>query len=105
MKKNIFVIGHDEENARVLERLPDAERYAFHGLLTPEELQHGEIDIVALVGKAQKQLDAFKGEIDAIVGYWDSRPRRWCRCSPNGMVCRTSRWKPSSSASTSIGAG
>ncbi|GAB3733967.1 ATP-grasp domain-containing protein [Amycolatopsis oliviviridis] len=65
------MIGYDRDNARILGRLRDAERYVFHGLLTPEELQHGEIDIVALVEKAQKQLDAFEGDIDAIVGYWD----------------------------------
>ncbi|MFK0247203.1 hypothetical protein ACIQUM_21120 [Amycolatopsis azurea] len=38
VKKDIFVIGYGEDNARVLARLPDAERYVFHGLLTPEEL-------------------------------------------------------------------
>ncbi|WIX79241.1 ATP-grasp domain-containing protein [Amycolatopsis carbonis] len=71
MTKNIFVIGLDADNARVLERLPDAENYKFHGLLTPEELQHGEIDIVGLLDKATEELAAFEGRIDAIVGFWD----------------------------------
>lgn len=41
--------------------------YEFHGLLTPEELQHGEIDFEALLKTAQHQLDAFDGDIAAIV--------------------------------------
>ncbi|MEV6828630.1 ATP-grasp domain-containing protein [Amycolatopsis sp. NPDC051102] len=71
MSTNIFVIGLDEENRRVLERLPWAGTYSFHGLLTPEELQHGEIDFEALLKSAQHELDAFDGDVDAIVSYWD----------------------------------
>ncbi len=71
MSKNIFVVGLDEENQHVLERLPDAGNYRFHGLLTPEELQHGEIDFEKLLTKAQHQLDAFDGDVGAIVSYWD----------------------------------
>lgn len=59
------------ENRRVLERLPLAATYDFHGLLTPEELQHGEIDFEALLKAAQHQLDAFDGDIAAIVTYRD----------------------------------
>ncbi|MFD5091963.1 acetyl-CoA carboxylase biotin carboxylase subunit family protein [Amycolatopsis thailandensis] len=70
-KKNIFVIGLDEGNEEVLRRVPGAERYLFHPLLSIEELQHGEIRIVELMEKAQAVLDAFDGSIDAIVGYWD----------------------------------
>ncbi|MFJ9780094.1 acetyl-CoA carboxylase biotin carboxylase subunit family protein [Amycolatopsis sp. NPDC101161] len=71
MSNNIFVVGLDEENQRVLQRLPWAGTYEFHGLLTPEELQHGEIDFEALLKTAQHQLDAFDGDIAAIVTYWD----------------------------------
>ncbi|MDQ7811058.1 ATP-grasp domain-containing protein [Amycolatopsis sp. A133] len=71
MGENIFVIGLDEENRRVLDRLPWASGYRFHGLLTPEELQHGESDFEALLKTAQHELDAFDGDVDAIVGYWD----------------------------------
>lgn len=71
MSTNIFVVGLDEENQRVLERLPCAGTYEFHGLLSPEELQHGEIDFEALLKSAQHQLDAFGGDIGAIVSYWD----------------------------------
>jgi hypothetical protein len=70
-EKNIFVIGLDESNEEVLRRIPGADRLRFHQLLTVEELQYGEIPIVDLMEKAQKQLDAFDGTIDAIVSYWD----------------------------------
>jgi len=40
---NIFVLGLDEQNLDTLNRLPERERYAFHGLLTIPELQQGEI--------------------------------------------------------------
>ncbi|MGK3207127.1 ATP-grasp domain-containing protein [Amycolatopsis sp. MEPSY49] len=71
MSTNIFVIGLDEENQRVLDRLPWAGTYEFHGLLTPEDLQHGDIDFEALLKTAQHQLDAFDGDVGAIVTYWD----------------------------------
>jgi hypothetical protein len=71
MSTDIFVIGLDEENQRVLDRLPGAGSYRFHGVLTPEELQHGEIDFEALLKAAQHELDAFDGEVGAIVSYWD----------------------------------
>ncbi|MEU4674008.1 ATP-grasp domain-containing protein [Amycolatopsis sp. NPDC023774] len=71
MTANIFVVGLDDNNAQVLERLPDSDQYAFHGLLTPDELQHGEIDIGGLLDKATTTLDAFDGSIDAIVTFWD----------------------------------
>lgn len=70
MSKNIFVIGLDDENAQILERTSWGDDYRFHGLLTPEDLQHGEIDLPALEAKARKELDAAPG-VDAIVTYWD----------------------------------
>ncbi|MBC6451218.1 ATP-grasp domain-containing protein [Actinokineospora xionganensis] len=69
--KNIVVIGLDEVNHALLRQVPDADRYRFHGLLTLEELQKGEIPIVDLLDKARKVLTSFDDTIDAIVGYWD----------------------------------
>ncbi|MDT7728805.1 MAG: hypothetical protein QOI21_5381 [Actinomycetota bacterium] len=69
--RNIFVIGLDDANLRTLERVPGADGYRYHGLLSVEEIQHGEIPIKDLVHKARKELGDFVGEIDAIVGYWD----------------------------------
>ncbi|WP_434599830.1 ATP-grasp domain-containing protein [Streptomyces sp. A5-4] len=69
--KNIFVIGLDEANLPTLQGVPDARGYRFHQLLTIEELQQGEVSVPDLLEKAQHTLDAFDGNIDAIVGYWD----------------------------------
>ncbi|HSJ44179.1 MAG TPA: hypothetical protein VK923_05800 [Euzebyales bacterium] len=72
MRRNIFVLGLEEHNLATLEDLPDADRYAFHRLLTVAELQQGdEIPIEHLFDKALRQLEAFDATIDAIVGYWD----------------------------------
>ncbi|KAF4407527.1 MULTISPECIES: acetyl-CoA carboxylase biotin carboxylase subunit family protein [Streptomyces] len=70
-RANIFVIGMDEENLDTLRRVPHAEQYNLHPLLTIEELQYGEIRVADLLEKAKAQLDAFDGTIDAVVGYWD----------------------------------
>ncbi|GAA2456114.1 ATP-grasp domain-containing protein [Streptomyces macrosporus] len=70
-RTNVFVIGLDEENLRTLNEVPHAEDHRFHPLLSVEELQHGEIAVADLLAKAEKELDAFDGTIDAIVGYWD----------------------------------
>ncbi|MFE1027057.1 acetyl-CoA carboxylase biotin carboxylase subunit family protein [Streptomyces sp. NPDC058818] len=69
--KNIFVVGLDEANLPTLQAVPGADSLRFHGLLTVEELQDGEVSLPAVMEKAQKALDAFDGSIDAIVGYWD----------------------------------
>ncbi|UJW30615.1 ATP-grasp domain-containing protein [Saccharothrix sp. AJ9571] len=71
MAIDIFVLGLDEANERTLRRIPGAEDYRFHGVLTIEDIQHGEIPIEDLLEKAQRELDAFDGEIGAIIGYWD----------------------------------
>lgn len=70
-RKNIVVIGLDEVNHSLLCQVPDADRYRFHGLLTLDELQKGEIPIVDLLDRARKALTSFDDTIDAIVGYWD----------------------------------
>ncbi|MCZ9353700.1 ATP-grasp domain-containing protein [Streptomyces mutabilis] len=69
--KNVFVVGLDEANLPTLKAVPGAESLRFHGLLTVEELQGGEVRLPAVIKKAEEVLDAFDGSIDAIVGYWD----------------------------------
>ncbi|WP_026875595.1 ATP-grasp domain-containing protein [Jiangella gansuensis] len=72
MQKNAFVLGMDDLNRANLRTLRDASRYRFHQLLTIDELQHGAtIPLPELLDKARRQLDAFDGTVDAIVGYWD----------------------------------
>lgn len=71
-RQNVFVLGLDDLNREVLERCPAAPELRFHQLLTYEELQQGDdINLPELLAKAERQLEAFDGSIDAIVGYWD----------------------------------
>lgn len=71
MSKNVFVLGLDENNHEALRALPGAEKYHFHPLLELEELTQGELDMPALLAKAERQLDSFDGSVDGIIGYWD----------------------------------
>ncbi|WP_129666953.1 ATP-grasp domain-containing protein [Phytoactinopolyspora endophytica] len=71
MAKNIFVLGLDELNAETLSSLPDADEYRFHQLLHPDDLLTKDIRLPTLLASAERQLYAFDGPIDAIVGYWD----------------------------------
>lgn len=71
MSKNVFVLGLDEHNHETLRALPGTEEYRFHPLLELEELTEGELDMPALLAKAERQLDSFDGSVDGIIGYWD----------------------------------
>ncbi len=68
---NIFVVGLDDLNEAALLRLPGASQFRFHQLLTGEALLAPDRNVPVLLAAAQRQLDAFDGSIDAIVGYWD----------------------------------
>ena len=69
---NVVVLGLDEVNLELLRRVPDADRYEFHGLMTIGELQLGDdIPIADLLREAESRIEAFDGRIDAIVGFWD----------------------------------
>lgn len=69
---NVFVVGLDEANLPTLRAAakPHGD-LRFHGLLTVEELQHGEVSVPDLIDRACRVLDAFDGPVDAVVGYWD----------------------------------
>jgi hypothetical protein len=68
----VYVVGLDEHNLQVLQTMPDAHRYAFHGVLGFDELFAGdEIPVAELLEKATATLQAANTPIDAIVGYWD----------------------------------
>nr|WP_167109415.1 ATP-grasp domain-containing protein [Amycolatopsis granulosa] len=56
---------------RTLRRVPGAEDYRYHALLSQADVQEGDIDIAGLIDRAVAELDAFDGKIGAIVGYWD----------------------------------
>ncbi len=71
-KKNIFVVGLEPFNLALLLAVRHAERYAFHGLLSYEEIAGAwRFDMEALLDKARGLLKRFPEPIDAIVGYWD----------------------------------
>jgi hypothetical protein len=71
MPENVFVVGLNEHNQRILEDMPDAEQFRFHPLLSFDEIYGEEIPFAAVLAKAERALDAFDGKIDAIIGLWD----------------------------------
>jgi hypothetical protein len=71
MPANVFVLGLDEHNQRILENLPDADQYHFYPVLSFDEIYGSEISFRSVLDAAQCQLDAFDGPIDAIIGFWD----------------------------------
>lgn len=71
-KKNIFVVGLDEFNLKLLRSVRHSHDYAFRSLLDYSEIAGAlRFDMEGLLDKARAQLRAFSGSIDAIVGYWD----------------------------------
>ncbi|GAB3292387.1 ATP-grasp domain-containing protein [Parasphingorhabdus pacifica] len=72
MPANVFVLGLDELNLESLQEMPYLSQYRFHPLLSVAELtESNEINLEALLSKAQRQLESFDGPVDAIIGYWD----------------------------------
>ena len=70
--EHIFVLGLDDFNRAMLERLRGAEHMAFHGLLSVEtavDVVH--YDVADLLDQARQTLRAFPHPIHALVGYWD----------------------------------
>ncbi len=71
MSDNVFVLGMDERNRRILEHLPAASEARFHPLFGREQLVGAdEHDLRSLLQEARWTLDD-TGSVDAIVGYWD----------------------------------
>jgi biotin carboxylase len=72
MSRNIFVVGLDDFNLAQLQTLRHASEYQFHCLIPYQDIKRkNRIPLERLLQEAFKQLDAFSGSIDAIVGYWD----------------------------------
>jgi hypothetical protein len=70
--ENVFVLGLDDHNARLLRELPGADQYRFHALLELDDLLSGEtIAVPELLDRAQRQLEAFDGPVNAVIGFWD----------------------------------
>ncbi|MGM0984714.1 MAG: ATP-grasp domain-containing protein [Pseudomonadota bacterium] len=72
MSWNVFIIGHDSLSEQMLPHLRHVEDYAFHELLSFDEVVHAdEYPFDRLTATALAQLERFSGSVDAIVGYWD----------------------------------
>jgi len=72
MPKNIFIVGLNDFNHEKLKRLRGAENYVFHGVIEPEAVYDTEyFPIAEMIERAETQLRAFDGSVDAIAGYMD----------------------------------
>jgi biotin carboxylase len=72
MVENVFVVGLNDHSAAILSRLPDADRYRFHRLLSSEELLFRDtIPLPDLLAEAQRRVEAFDGPVHAVIGFWD----------------------------------
>jgi len=72
LSKNVFVVGLNEFNHNMLRHLRGAGDYTYHGLLDPSDVYDTEIfPIPDMLRRAEEQLRAFDGSIDAIAGYMD----------------------------------
>ena len=72
MKKNIFVIGLDDFNLRMIQSVKNAENYNIYGLLDIHQLiDSGQYRLIDMLELAEDELKKFDGSIDAIVGYTD----------------------------------
>lgn len=72
MNKNVFVLAMNEMNHQRLQRLRGADEIDFHGVIDPAAVYEShDFNIPALLESAERQLEAFEGDVDAIVGYID----------------------------------
>ncbi|MBB3139561.1 ATP-grasp domain-containing protein [Halomonas organivorans] len=70
--RNVFVVGLNDFNRERLENLRGADGCRFHGVIDPAAVYDTEVfDIAAMLEEATAQLEAFDGNVDAIVGYMD----------------------------------
>ena len=69
---NVVVLGLDQTNLDLLKRIPDADRYEFHALMSIYDLQSQDnIDVEEILETAGERIAAFDGDVHAIVGFWD----------------------------------
>ncbi len=91
-RKNVFILALDDFHLDQYMRISDAERFAFHPLLSPEELMRSTAGPTeetetpqpaptddeappypfdAVLKRAITELEQFPGSVDGISGYWD----------------------------------
>ncbi len=72
MKKNVFIIGLDEFNLKMLQSLQHADECNFIGLLDIHALiDSGQYRLADMLALAEQELQRFDGPINAIAGYTD----------------------------------
>jgi biotin carboxylase len=71
-RMNVVVLGLDQTNLDLLKRIPDADRYEFHPLMSIHDMQSQDgIPIGEILDTAEARIAAFDGDVHAIVGFWD----------------------------------
>ena len=69
---DLFVLGLDDFNRSKLEAVDIGEPLRFHPLLDLEGVtSSADFDVEAALDEAERQLRAFGGTVDGIIGYWD----------------------------------
>ncbi|MEX2497811.1 MAG: ATP-grasp domain-containing protein [Wenzhouxiangellaceae bacterium] len=69
---DLFVLGLDDFNRIKLEAVDLEEPVQFHPLLDLESVtSNPDFDVHAALDEAERQLRAFDGKVDGIIGYWD----------------------------------
>ncbi len=69
---NVFAMAPDAFNQAKLDALETGGEYVVYPLLEYEDVREREsFPIDEILEKAKRQLDAFPGSVDAIVGFWD----------------------------------
>ena len=67
----LAVLGADEANLDLLRRMTGHERHDFVPVLTPDEMQRGEVSVPDLLDRAARVLDERDERVDGIIGFWD----------------------------------
>ena len=106
MVENVFVVGLNDHSAAILSRLPDADRYRFHRLLSSDELLFRDtIPLPDLLAEAQRRVEAFDGPVHAVIGFWDFPVSTMVAMLCHRLGRAGPAWNRWRNASTSTGAG
>ncbi|RXE47035.1 ATP-grasp domain-containing protein [Chromohalobacter israelensis] len=72
MKKNVFILGLKSSQENSLKTLRESESTNFHTLLSYDDLvENTPFNFEELLEECRKKLNAFNGEINAILAHWD----------------------------------
>ena len=86
--RNLFVLGLDEANRKLLEPMAQELDVKLHSLLYDRRAGIDELpDVDEAIKQAQAELDAFEGSVDGIISFWDfpGRPIASYLCHQRGL--------------------